>query len=354
MNWLKILAFGTMLLTSAGATPFDRQPAMYPAVVDQPGNGSEISVLTYNIKGLPWPVAWGRPDAFHQMADQLRLLRSGNQAPSIVVLQESFTSAAKQLGREAGYRYVIDGPSAEMPGTTDPAPHDEHFVSAKRWWLGETEGKFLDSGLQILSDYPITRIKRIAFPAVACAGYDCLANKGALMVTIDIPGAPSPIDVVTTHLNSRHASYTDDETSLHAYRRQLAVLSQFIRDNHDSKHPLIVAGDFNMGSDPGRRDGLANAVKTGWGVREPVLSAYDAYVRQGGRLNDDAAYSRRRARDWEFFASGVDGRLKLSGIVVPFGGHDQGRMLSDHVGYVAQFRLSGHAAGPGKMITTPA
>ena len=50
-----------------------------------------LSVLTYNVKGLPWPLASGRPEAFSAMADRLRDMRAEGRNPHIVVLQEAFT-----------------------------------------------------------------------------------------------------------------------------------------------------------------------------------------------------------------------------------------------------------------------
>ena len=40
----------------------------------------------------------------------------------------------------------------------------------------------------LLSDFPIESVRRAAFPADACAGFDCLAAKGAMLVTVSIPG----------------------------------------------------------------------------------------------------------------------------------------------------------------------
>lgn len=70
-------------------------------------------------------------------------------------------------------------------------------------------------------------------------------------------------------------------------------------------------------------------------------------------LGGDAAYSYRRTRDWQFFASGVDARLTLVDIAVPFGHDETGGMMSDHVGYVAQFRLDRLAQQQSGALTMP-
>ena len=212
-----------------------------------------ISVLTYNVKGLPWPVARGRDAALEAIALRLRLLRAQARQPHIVVLQEAFTEKARSIGQTAGYPYIVDGPTASFPNPATPTVQDRRFMASARWWKGETQGKWVGSGLQVLSDYPVVGVRRIAYPAFACAGYDCLANKGALLVSVKIPGAPTPVDIITTHLYSKRSSGVPDERSLYAYRRQLGVLTAFIRDSRDPRRPLIVAGDFNVGAARPRR-----------------------------------------------------------------------------------------------------
>ena len=350
MNMLSRVALIAGLATMMTASAADRQNKITCSHVPVRFSGS-LSVLTFNIKGLPWPVALGRASALSAIAQRLATMRRRGNAPQIVVLQETFTADARAIGTAAGYRYVIDGPAAaDVIGTAQNA-RDRAFALGARWWRGETEGKFVGSGLQILSDYPVTAAHKRAFPAFACAGFDCLANKGALLVTVSIPGA-GPIDVLTTHLNSRHASRANDERSLYAYDLQIAALSKFVKDVHDPRLPLIAAGDFNVGSASLRRVSLLASVR-GWSA-SPVGNALSAYRANGGALRGDAAYSFRRARDWQFFASGVNDSLKLSRIAVPFGHDPAGKMLSDHVGYVAQFQLRRFAASFSRQITRSA
>jgi endonuclease/exonuclease/phosphatase family metal-dependent hydrolase len=303
-----------------------------------PFEGS-LSVLTYNIKGLPWPVTQSRTAALDRIGERLRAEHARGIAPQVVVLQESFTDEAQAIGVAAGYRYIAHGPSASETNAAPLSAADQGFASASRWWNGETEGKYVGSGLMVLSDYPIVATHRMAFPAFACAGFDCLANKGALLVTLAIPGAKTPVDVITTHLNSRKASHVADARSIYAYRSQVAALTSFIRRVHDPRFPLIVAGDFNVGSVPARRTALLQTARGNWTPGSEVSDALGAFGEHGGGLTPDAAFTMRRARDWQFFADGSDGRLRVTGISVPFGHEPDGSMLSDHVGYVARYRL---------------
>ena len=330
-------------LTMGAARP-TLLPASPPPATPPPFRG-DLSVMTYNIHGLPWPVAWGRPAELARIADRLLALRRAGRNPHVVVLQEAFTQEAQSIGQAAGYRYVATGPSAVMAGNPAASGDESDLARHPSWLKGEGLGKYVGSGLQILSDYPITGVRRMAFPASACAGYDCLANKGALLASITLSDRPDPVDIVTTHLNSRRASKVSDDRSLEAYRMQLAALSDFIRKAHDPARALIVAGDFNVGKATARRTALLQDARTGWASSmAPMRDAYGSSAQAGLALSADAAFSRRRARDWQFYASGVATSVELTGIDVPFGHAADGSMLSDHVGYIARFRLSRRAA----------
>ena len=41
---------------------------------------------------------------------------------------------------------------------------------------------------------------------MACAGFDCLANKGVLLARIAVPGMAQPLTVANAHLNARKAA----------------------------------------------------------------------------------------------------------------------------------------------------
>jgi endonuclease/exonuclease/phosphatase family metal-dependent hydrolase len=310
-----------------------------------------LSLLTYNVEGVPWPFAWNRPPAFARIADRLRQLRAAGRNPQIVVLQEAFTADAQAIGREAGYRYVVAGPSAAEANPAPPAPSDLRYEAAASWWRGETHGPEVGSGLLLLSDYPILRIRRMAYPAFACAGYDCLANKGALLVTVRIPGAPAPVDVVTTHLNCRQHSGVGDARSLYAYRRETAFLTGFVNRWHDPDLPLIVAGDFNAGHAPPRWAALRQAI-AGWRGTAPFRDAISDVVHQraarGLPLPADIHAILRRAEDWQFFTSGRQATLAATAVRIPFGHEADGTMLSDHIGYTALYRLGAPPGGASR------
>lgn len=331
---LKSICAAAVMVTAVGAT----MPSRAPHAVTLPAIESNLSLLTYNVKGLPWPIASGRPADLAAIADRLRDLRSRGQAPHVVVLQEAFSSDAQAIGHAAGYRYVVQGPSADLTARLAGSSADAKLAAGAHWWAGETMGKMLGSGLQLMSDYPVIGVRRMVFPASDCAGYDCLANKGAMLVRIAVPGIATPVDIVTTHLNSRTASGVGKARSDQAYDRQVDLMTRFVEQSRDPRNPLIVAGDFNLGKAATRRATLFGDITSRWSVAGGVRDALGQAAAKGLALPEDAVASRARAKDWQFFAPGRAARLEVTGIAVPFGQEPDGDMLSDHVGYIAYFR----------------
>lgn len=320
------VALGVALLA---ASPAAAQPASTP-----------LTVLTYNIHGLPWPLASDRTDDFHRIAANLRAMRGEGAQPHVVVLQEAFTPDAKAIGVAGGYRYRVGGPSVADRNPAAPDARDRGFAEQASWFRGEASGKLVDSGLQIFSDYPIIAVRRMPFPAFACAGYDCLANKGVLMALIRVPGSATPVVVATAHFNSRHASGVADSRSDYAYRRQLDAAGHFLATSGWHDYPIIFAGDFNVGRSSPRRQSFATAIGRWW--RGTLADAmHDCRSRRSG-FPVAAEESFRRAKDWQLFGSTRLARLSVDAIRVPFGRAADGRMLSDHFGYTALFSLHEH------------
>lgn len=296
-----------------------------------PAAATTLSVLTYNVKGLPWPIAADRRTDFERIAARLNRLRSAGRHPRVVALQEAFTRQARAIGAAAGYRFRVDGPDARARTRWAMSPSDRAFAAGADWLKGEGSGKLVGSGLQILSDYPVLAVKRMAFPTFACAGFDCLANKGVLLVVLAVPGSATPVTVVTTHLNSRKSSGVPDARSLHAYRVQVAALARFLDVHADPRLPMVLAGDFNVGKAIPRQAAL-------FGSASFTRPANDA-LRTCANLGIDAREAMRRARDWQFFRRGSEGAIAARAIETPFGRERDGTMLSDHIGYTAHYAL---------------
>ena len=352
---LAAVLFGALTLKSSARPTLGSTPLTTAAFPTDP----VLSVMTYNVEGLPWPVRLGRDEAIARISERLRALRQSGRQPHVVVLQEAFTDAAKQIGADSGYPYVASGPPRELTTSVPVTPADRAFAAEGRWFKGEAMGKFLDSGLLLLSDYPILAVRRASFPVESCAGYDCLANKGVLMALIKVPGSRSPVAVVDTHLNSRSASHVGFGRSLYAYRRQLETLGDFVRADIPADSPMIVAGDFNVGGDA-QRLAAFRALQAGWSrsgssiLLQDVLHNCFAAGRCGGPSRD-ATVSLAREKDLQIFAPAGETKLTVRGVAVPFGHEEDGTMLSDHVGYIAYYDLSAsHPAMAQKLAMGPA
>jgi endonuclease/exonuclease/phosphatase family metal-dependent hydrolase len=308
-----------------------------------PAETTSLSVMTYNVHGLPWPLAFGRDAAFAKIEARLLLLRRAGAQPHVIVFQEAFTENAKRIAVHAGYRYTANGPSRDLVSRWPSTPQDRAFAAAARFFKGETVGKLVDSGLQVASDYPILSVRRAAFPAFACAGYDCLANKGIMLVTVDVPGSQTPVTIATTHLNSKKSSGVSQQRSLYAYRRQVEAIDRFIAANRNSQLPIVFAGDFNA-SNVQRRSYLVGHGEMNWTTQAtlPIQSALQRCLLPSAPCGTPPSIANevvKRGRDWQFYTPGFRASLDAVSLTIPFGRERDGAMLSDHVGYGIVYRL---------------
>jgi endonuclease/exonuclease/phosphatase family metal-dependent hydrolase len=316
----------SIVLTALGATSVVAQP--YPSV----------TLLTYNVKGLPWPVASDRPAALNTIAQQLLALRRQGRQPHLVALQEAFVSEAKAIGRASGYRYEAFGPGQDEAPLVNTTPQDRAFTADASFMIGERAGKRVDSGLAIFSDYPIIAVRRMAYPI--CAGYDCLANKGALAVLIAVPGLAAPLTVIDTHLNSGTASGAPRARSTYAYRRQIDALRVLISSVASSGSPVLIAGDFNVGYHMDRRSYFAGQLL---GLTLGLSAVEQACGRNLGCTAGSpggVAESIRHGKDWLLYRPSRLLAPMPTDLAAPFGRAADGSMLSDHVGVTVTYAFS--------------
>lgn len=317
------------LLTLAGMAEPRRVAAHEPIAVHAAPAAGPVTILSYNVEGLPWPLTHGRIAAAEAIATELRALHDRGVGPQVVAVQEAFGDAQKAIGASAGYRYAAFGPAAALPAAPAASADETAFLHAASFWHGETEGPREDSGLAIFSDYPIVWARRIAYPRFACAGYDCLANKGILAVALRIPGRAAPLIVMDTHLNARAASGVDDARSFYAYRHQVAALQQFIAAIVPTRSALVLAGDFNVGNDVARQDVLATALYRGGSM---TIAASESSCGAECRV---IAASPTMARAKTIVS--YRGPIAAEGRTTGFGTLPDGSRLSDHIGVMRSF-----------------
>jgi len=162
-------------------------------------------------------------------------------------------------------------PSARQ---SDPEPPlGEEFAENAQWTRGEHSEPIANSGLLILSDYLIDRTQTLAFPDGACAGFDCLATKGAVIALVNVPGLENPLSVANTHLNSRRSTHVVPERADEVYAWQSAAVRDFVRTQVPESEAIIFGGDFNAGPVPARRAAFENNTPLGENQRDGLAFA---------------------------------------------------------------------------------
>lgn len=323
-----------LMVPSPYQQPYSPMPQLERATQQVPGG---FSVMTYNVKGLPWPIALGRGLALAEIGTRLADMRVEGLQPTVVMLQEAFVDDAKAIGARAGYRYAEHGPKAAPEIAL--APLGEDFAEAARADRGETLSPVLDSGLMIFSDYPIVRTERVAFPRGACAGFDCLASKGVVIAWIALPGFDRPVAFVNTHLNSRKATHVELARADAAYAWQVKYLAQIVDALIDDDTPVIFGGDFNVGEIGARQSAFASFAPLGERQSDALASAMvsgttasdmDSEVQAIRSYNKDMLLTRN--------GSGEGGLIAAEQALVPFPKFTVAAPLSDHAGLMIRFR----------------
>lgn len=322
-----------------------------PGAVAAPPVGArsaEISVLTYNIRGLPWPLARGRAKALKAIGAELAMMRREGRQPDVVLIQEGFRGEVRDLVKASGYRYWARGPSRfERPSGAGPE-NGRRYGAVRYPSFGEGWGKFTGAGLHVLSDAPITDVKNT--PYRYCAGLDCLANKGVMLARLALPGAPGEIDIINTHLNSRRAAKVPIARSLRAHNLQTEELMAFVNAHRDGYRPLLVGGDFNVRNAPDRYD-YRSAERPYQVVSEFCHRAANSC--EGQAADDPAAQPWLRAQDLQAFASAGPVTVRPIRIETLFGAAKSGTRLSDHDGYLVRYRLSWSPAVVAAASSSP-
>jgi endonuclease/exonuclease/phosphatase family metal-dependent hydrolase len=298
-----------------------------------------FSVLTYNIEGLGWPARSGRAAQLAEIGRHLAALRAAGEAPDIVLFQEMFSGAAKKAVLASGYPAIASGPRR-----TDraPASSDERLPGKASVKRGEIGVHFMGGGLAVASRYPITGLRSQPYGRRSCAGIDCLANKGIMMVRIAIPGLPTPADLYNTHMNSRGASKSPAARNLEAHDRQALEASRFIDVTHDDRYPVIFGGDFNMRRSQERWDNFTRY--------EPMTLVHkacsDGMFACDVRMSWDGDEPWMDTQDLQFFESGSDVSVAPIRVEAMFDGSANNPVLSDHDGFRVTYRMSWTSPAP--------
>jgi hypothetical protein len=186
----------------------------------------DISILTLNL--------FLRPPGVRTNASDFKDLRASLFVDSvissfdIICLQEvfeTFSSRKNFIKTEAakkGFIYTHQGPR--------PSPF---------------RGTFIDSGLLILSRFPILECDHVTYSIGI--DVDKLSAKGAIYVKVNVYGRV--VHVFTTHLQASYGTTDYSQFAMYrlARRSQLREMKKFIDSKVKNNSELaIIAGDFNM------------------------------------------------------------------------------------------------------------
>lgn len=333
-----------MLLAGCARHPALAPPPL-PAVREVPvevdpetGEHSiELSVMTYNVAGLPWPRRFRTGRAMQRILEAWPTEFARRQPPDILLMQEAFVPSSTRLPLEVGYRNVVRGPRRlDRP---DPRPEraDPEFRRERRLFKGERLFTVTGSGLAAATDLAIAANTKLPYDRHSCAGYDCLANKGAMLLRIDLPGMPEPLFVLNTHLNSgSEASGNSADRALYAYQRQIAELRDLLDREWRGRGPLIWAGDINARGNL-ERFGLQEVSLPGELAHRYCVDNPDHCAIETSWDNDEPWLD---TQDLQGFLDGQWVRIKPVAIGARFDRPVDGRKLSDHDALEVRWRLS--------------
>ncbi len=333
-------AFASILCISAQAAGTVRGLAACPAThqpqvhVDENGRASiDIDVMLYNVEGLPFPARLNRSPDLQRIGAELAALRGACKVPQIILLQEAFSENAARIGADAGFSYIASGPRADARRTSGDTPLPADFIAGQRLSRGEGGPKLVSGGLQVLSDYPVLEAISEPFSQNACAGTDCLSNKGAMLVRVQIPGLPQPVDILNTHMNSRKGAGVPYARTDAVHHVQTDELAAFLHRARHAGRPLLIAGDFNM------KDAAARFSHFERRMPQTMVHRHCATGACALKQRFETAQPWMETQDLHAFEDGAVVTIAPLKLEPLFDGHNR-PLLSDHIATVVTYRLS--------------
>jgi endonuclease/exonuclease/phosphatase family metal-dependent hydrolase len=276
------------------------QPAA-PVPESRPESASSLKLVTYNVWGLPSWMTGARHGRYLRIARELERLD-----PDIIFLQEAWTGEARKA-----------------------AP------AHSRWSIARAAGQhtfFQQCGLLTLSRFPILGgdfypFSRAAFP-------DSFVNKGALKVTVRLPGG-QVLNVWNVHLQ--------DGGSPELRESQVRELVARVQAAQDGQVADVVGGDFNC--TPESR--LCRELAQSLGPTVQQLSGRDPFVTWDGMSSDPGA---GQTLDHIFIRQRVPAEAPRATQRVAFTAASLEQRLSDHLGIEAWINLNPlpHVAAAGR------
>lgn len=324
-------------LAGCAAYPDERLDFTLPS--DAMDRSERLSIMTYNIEGLTWPARTGRGPFLEKINEELTVMEANGTLPDVVVFQEAFSSAALRTAANSPHPVFALGPRrgtrSSFPKTLDPDLRGRNLLR------GEWGIKVFGSGLAVASRFPVSEVAEEPFGPRSCAGWDCLSNKGMLLVRVHLPGSSTPVEIVTTHMNSQGSSGVSTQKQVASHRVQSAQLATFIDQHSRETSPLVVAGDFNMRGSPERFEEFER--QNGYMLARRYCQERNQAAK--GQPPCEIAVSWDGDEPWmdtqdlQIFDDGTDLKLRPVRLEAWFDGDDSGGKLSDHDAYIVTYAL---------------
>lgn len=299
---------------------------------------AELHVVSYNIKALPSLILSGtyKETRFPLIG---KILATGNPAPGASPLPApgakgmpltARRAEASVAGASPGSGVLVERRGADIVLLQEAfRVTDELFSGFPHRAEGPGASSIfgVNSGLYILSRYPILREERRAFGRGNCESWDCLSNKGVQFARIQVPGISHPLEVFNTHLQ---AGRDDRESRL----RQVRILLEFFQEHHEEGNPVIFGGDFNFRPGLGQKSYLAFREAT------KFLHAGKYCLERGCALTKDEGWHGiwERAVDHQFYQSGAGVELVPVSVERTYREPVEGHKLSDHPAHEVRYR----------------
>jgi hypothetical protein len=231
----------------------------------------ELSVLSYNVAGLPQEISTVNPE------EHIPLISPLLADYDIVLTQEDF-DWWQGVAADLDFVNYHDRLRADAPHEHATAPHPGPEAvgldpASRPLQIGD--------GLGVLSRLPFTGETRVPWPG--CFGgidpsdggaADCLAMKGFAVVTVELADG-ADVDVYTLHAE---AGGTDEDQRLQA--DNFEQLADFVADHSDGR-AVILAGDTNLHTDDEHPDGGGGADTAIWEAFLEATGLTDACVATG-------------------------------------------------------------------------
>jgi len=258
-----------------------------------------IKALTYNVWNLGSAGGHYTEQRLRAICGKFKEAAVDPNGWGVIFIQELWPQSHRNALKNCGYKYVA---------------HVENYTARYNnlilWGIGLLYGDTIDTGMRILSKYPLGKPKRHTYSENgyffdAIEDGDWLAAKSAMAVPMYIPGAKT-VWLVNTHLVS-----TNSSNNYHKQRQiQLRELSIFV-DKVARDEPVIMGGDFNLSPRGPRNE--RNPMANIWLWKEFFRVHFRDFqlVDPSGGVEVDPTYSRKNS-----WAKREDGWQRLDHIFI--------------------------------------